>query len=179
MAAQQRSGVAATAKHFPGLGAATRSQDTDLRPITLRTRRAELRSVDELPYAASIAAGVKLVIVSWAIYPALDGRLPAGLSAAVIGGELRDRMGFRGVTITDGLGAGALRAFGGIGARSVRAAAAGADLLLCSAVISARNSPSDGGAALDALTDALAHHRRSRTPAENAAARVLALRSTL
>ncbi|HEY2691884.1 MAG TPA: hypothetical protein VGJ50_25850 [Streptosporangiaceae bacterium] len=34
--AQQAGGVAAAAKHFPGLGAAARSQDTDLRPVTLR-----------------------------------------------------------------------------------------------------------------------------------------------
>ena len=33
--AQQRAGVAAAAKHFPGLGAAARKQDTDLRPVTL------------------------------------------------------------------------------------------------------------------------------------------------
>ena len=33
--AQQAGGVAATAKHFPGLGAAARPQDTDLRPVTL------------------------------------------------------------------------------------------------------------------------------------------------
>ena len=33
--AQQRKHVAATAKHFPGLGAAGRSQNTDLRPVKL------------------------------------------------------------------------------------------------------------------------------------------------
>ena len=71
-------------------------------------------------------------MVSWAVYPALDPRLPAGLSAAVIGGELRGRLGFRGVTVTDGLGAGALRAFGGFAQRGALAARAGADLLLCS-----------------------------------------------
>ena len=38
MAAQQHAGVAATAKHFPGLGAASRSQNTDLGPVTLRCR---------------------------------------------------------------------------------------------------------------------------------------------
>ena len=34
--AQQRTGVAATAKHFPGLGSATTSQNTDIRPVTLQ-----------------------------------------------------------------------------------------------------------------------------------------------
>jgi beta-N-acetylhexosaminidase len=49
ISAQQGEGVAATAKHFPGLGAAARSQDTDLRPVTLNVPRAGLRGVDELP----------------------------------------------------------------------------------------------------------------------------------
>ena len=94
--------------------------------------RAGLRGVDELPYRAAIAAGVKLVMLSWAVYPALDPARPAGLSPAIVQGELRHRLGFRGVTITDALGAGALARFGGIGHRGQLAALAGMDLLLCS-----------------------------------------------
>jgi beta-N-acetylhexosaminidase len=131
--AQQAQRVAATAKHFPGLGAAATSQDTDVRPVTLNVPLQTLRSVDEYPYQAAIAAGVKLVMVSWAVYPALDPRLPAGLSPAVVQGELRQRLGFTGVTITDALEAGALQPFGAIGQRATMAAGAGMDLLLCSA----------------------------------------------
>ncbi len=69
--AQQATGVAATAKHFPGLGAATASQNTDNVPVTITLSKATLQSVDELPYQAAIAAGVKLVLVSWAKYPNL------------------------------------------------------------------------------------------------------------
>ena len=78
--AQQDAGVAAAAKHFPGLGAAARNQDTDLRPVTLAVGAAALRRVDERPYRAAVAAGVRLVMVSWAVYPALDPYRPAGLS---------------------------------------------------------------------------------------------------
>jgi beta-N-acetylhexosaminidase len=130
--AQQRAGVAATAKHFPGLGAASQREDTDLRPVTLRVPLRQLRAVDELPYRSAIAAGVRLVMVSWAIYPALDPRRPAGLSPVIVGGELRDRLHFDGVTITDALEAGALRPFGGFSRRGLLAARAGMDLLLCS-----------------------------------------------
>jgi len=35
----------------------------------------ELRSIDESPYRTAIAAGVKLVMTSWAIYPALVSRI--------------------------------------------------------------------------------------------------------
>jgi beta-N-acetylhexosaminidase len=131
--AQQREGVAATAKHFPGLGAAARSQDTDDVPVTLNLSLATIRDVDERPYQAAIAAGVRLIMVSWAVYPALDPGRPAGLSARIVGGELRQRLKFTGVTITDALEAGALRGFGTYQNRALLAAEAGMDLILCSA----------------------------------------------
>ena len=178
ISAQQHAGVAATAKHFPGLGAATTNQNTDSGPVTLPVSLSELRATDEAPYRVAIAAGVKLVMVSWATYPALDPRLPAGLSSAVIHGELRGRLGFRGVTVTDGLGAGALTAFGGFAQRGVLAAHAGADLLLCSTQNVNDNSPANGIAALSGLAGALANHQLSRPYAELAAARVIQLRSS-
>ena len=110
--------MAAAAKHFPGLGAAARNQDTDLRPVTLAVGTAALRRVDERPYRAAVAAGVRLVMVSWAVYPALDPYRPAGLSPLVVQGELRQRLGFQGVTITDGLEGGALRRYGPVAQRA-------------------------------------------------------------
>ena len=130
--AQQGGGVAATAKHFPGLGAAAASQNTDIRPVTLNLPLATIRSTDELPYQAAVKAGVKLIMVSWAIYPAIGAR-PAGLSPNVVQGELRNRLKFTGVTITDALEAGALRSYGSTQNRALFAARAGMDLLLCSA----------------------------------------------
>ncbi len=130
--AQQAGGVAAAAKHFPGLGAASASQNTDAGPVTLNLSLNALRSVDEVPFAAAIAAGTKLIMVSWAVYPALGAR-PAGLSPNVVQGELRGRLDFTGVTITDALEAGALQPFGSTQHRALRAALAGMDLLLCAA----------------------------------------------
>ena len=131
--AQQQQGVAATAKHFPGLGAATSSQNTDLGPVTLNVQLATLRSKDEAPYVAALAAKTKLVMVSWAVYPALAAGVPAGLSSTVVRDELRGRLGFKGVTITDALEAGAISPLGTTGQLAVRAAGAGMDLILCSA----------------------------------------------
>jgi beta-N-acetylhexosaminidase len=172
--AQQAGGVAATAKHFPGLGAAARRQDTDLRPVTLGVSRAGLRAVDELPYRAAIAAGAKLVMLSWAAYPALDPGRPAGLSPAIVQGELRHRLGFRGVTITDALGAGALARFGGIGHRGQLAALAGMDLLLCS-----DHRVAEGQQALTGLVAGYRSGQLSRATARAAVARIVALRGTL
>jgi beta-N-acetylhexosaminidase len=174
IAAQQRIGVAATAKHFPGLGAASTAENTDLRPVTLGATLARLRSVDEAPYRSAIAAGVELVMSSWAVYPAVDRRLPAGLSSAVVQGELRGRLHFRGVTITDAISAGALRGFGSLGQRGLLAARAGQDLIICTGT--AANVPSAGAAVRNALASALSHGHLSRSAAVQAAERVLALR---
>jgi beta-N-acetylhexosaminidase len=173
IAAQQQAGVAATAKHFPGLGTAARGQNTDLEPVTLTNSLNELRTIDEPPYRNAIAAGVKLVMTSWAIYPALDPRLPAGLSPTVIGGELRQQIGFRGVTITDTIEAGALRSFGSVPNRALLAALAGADLILCTGT----HDSQEGVAVWRALTSAITQHQISLTAAQQSAARILALRS--
>jgi beta-N-acetylhexosaminidase len=177
--AQQHAGVAATAKHFPGLGAAAADQNTDAVPVTLAVPAAVLRAQDELPYRAAIAAGVKLVMSSWARYPALDPRRPAGLSSRIIEGELRGRLHFRGVVISDELAAGALSAFGTIGHRAVLAAGAGVDLLICSESSPDANTPHEGVLALDGLAAALGRGQLSRASALQAASRVIGLRSSL
>jgi beta-N-acetylhexosaminidase len=172
--AQQDAGVAATAKHFPGLGAATQAQNTDLVPVTLNVRLSSLRSIDELPYQSAIAAGVRLVMVSWARYPALDARRPAGLSSIVVGRELRRRLKFTGVTVTDALEAGALRAYGPTSNRATLAAGAGMDLLLC-----ADQTVSQGIAATNALATALRAHRLGTSAFMTSVKRIISLRSAL
>jgi beta-N-acetylhexosaminidase len=127
-----------------------------------------------VPYLPAVSAGVKLVMVSWAIYPALDAKRPAGLSPAVIGQELRGRNAFTGVTITDALEAGALSAFGTTGQRAVTAAGAGMDLILCSA-----RDVSQGEAATAALASALGSRQLDPAAFNAAVNRVTALRAGL
>jgi beta-N-acetylhexosaminidase len=172
--AQQLTGVAATSKHFPGLGAATASEDTDVEPVTLDVSLNDLRTIDELPYHSAIAAGVKLILVSWAVYPALDPKYPAGLSSRIVQGELRDRLGFRGVTITDALEAGALEHFGSTAERSVLAAQAGMDVIMC-----ASQDVSQGEQAVAALASAYESKKLPQAQFLDAINRILALRKAL
>ena len=171
---QQQAGVAATVKHFPGLGAATATQNTDEQPVTLTVPLDQLRHVDEAAYPGSIAAGAKALMLSWAIYPSLDPKLPAGLSPTIINRELRGRLGFHGVTITDALEAGALKAFGDTSQRAVSAAGAGMDLILCSA-----QDPAQGDQAAAALSGAVTSGKLDPSAFDDSVERVLAMRNTL
>lgn len=120
-------GVAATGKHFPGFGAAPENTDFAVQRIGLSKRA--LRRVDEVPYRAFAGIGGDLVMLSTAIYPAFSPD-PAAFSRPVATGELRTRLGFEGVSVTDALDTVAVRAFGGPAKAAVAAAAAGSDLLL-------------------------------------------------
>jgi len=126
--ALQAGGVAATGKHFPGLGAAQGNTDFAAQRIDLP--RARLRAVDEAPYRRFARFG-DLVMLSTAVYPALSPR-PAAFSRSVATGELRGRLGFAGVSITDALETVAVEGFGGPAKAGVAAAGAGVDLLLFS-----------------------------------------------
>ena len=171
---QQQTGVAATAKHFPGLGAASASQNTDEGPVTLTQSLSDIRNIDEYPYVAAITSGVSCVMASWAVYTALDPDNPAGLSSTIIQGELRDRLGFTGVTVTDALEAGALPSSMSTAQRAVAAAAAGMDLILCSA-----RDVSQGDDAGTGLADAYASGQLPSSAFNAAVDRVTALRDSM
>jgi beta-N-acetylhexosaminidase len=119
--------VAATAKHFPGLG--TASRDTDSHAILVTTSRQELER-RLASFKAAIHAGVKLVMVSNASYRALDpSGLPASLSPLIVGTLLRSELGFSGVVITDAMSAPGPAAYADA---PIRALNAGVDILLYS-----------------------------------------------
>jgi beta-N-acetylhexosaminidase len=165
----EEGGVAATAKHFPGLGTAT--ENTDFEAQRLGLSKAELRRVDEAPYAAYIGAGGKLVMLATAIYPAFGDR-PAAFDKRIVTGELRRRLGFHGVTITDSLGSAAVAEFGGQREAAVDGAAAGDDLLLFDDLPSAL-------AGHEALVKQLHNGKLNRPAFLAAVGRVLRLRAGL
>lgn len=167
--ALQANGVRATAKHFPGLGAAEVNTDFGVERIELS--KATLRSVDEAPFEDFVAAAGALVMMSNAIYPAFSER-PAVFTRAIATGELRDRLGFAGVSVSDALQAAAAQAFGGPAKVGRAAARAGTDLLLFRQYQAAARA----GAA---LRRALRARELPRAGFERSAQRVLDLRAGL
>lgn len=124
----QENGVLAVAKHFPGLGRATRDPHHDL--PTIVTDIGEIEAVNLPPFKAAIDQGVSAVMTSHAIYPALDPEYPGTLSHKIITGLLREKLGFEGLIVTDDLEMGAIKKGWGVAGGAAEAFEAGSDLLL-------------------------------------------------
>jgi beta-N-acetylhexosaminidase len=158
----QSAHVAASAKHFPGLGSAP--VDTDNRRQVLHPTKAQ-RLAALKPYSTLIPKGLRTVLVSVASFPAYDrSGAAAALSRPVIQGVLRKRLHFKGVVITDGLAAptGHDEITAG-----VLAARAGADVVLYT-----DSAPGE----LSALERALHSGQIKRADAEQSYERILALK---
>ncbi len=167
--AMQDAGVAAAAKHFPGIGAVRGNTDVDLELVQLSVPT--LRRVDEQPFREYARAGGAMIMVGAAVYSRLSSG-PAFFSRAIVSGELRGRIGFEGVVITDALDtASALSHASPVGA-GLAAARAGADLLLYT-------EPEPARAAVGVLAQRLRKGSLARAPFEVAAGRVLRLRHQL
>lgn len=130
----QSAGVAATVKHFPGLG--DTPVDTHHELAVVATSRDQLESRELVPFRAAIAAGARLAMAGHIAVPALTGSadVPASLSPAALQGVLRQELGFDGLTITDALDMAGVRATGGADPLAA-ALAAGEDLLLGTPVL--------------------------------------------
>jgi beta-N-acetylhexosaminidase len=157
--------VAATVKHFPGLGGAT--VNTDDASVSVDFRRSDLE-----PFGAAVAARVPLVMLSHALYPSLDDRRIASQSPVVADGLLRGELGFRGVIVTDSMEAQAVLDRSGVAEAAERSLRVGADLIVLT-----------GSASWNEVFPRLL--RAARTSAafrhriEQSAARVLALKRRL
>ncbi|HYP47644.1 MAG TPA: glycoside hydrolase family 3 N-terminal domain-containing protein, partial [Thermoleophilaceae bacterium] len=162
--------VGATAKHFPGLGAA--NANTDDAPVTIDATRAELDARELPPFRAAVRERVPLVMAGHALYPALDNRRIASQSPAVLERLLRRELGFRGVVVTDSIEADAVLSRSGVAPAAERSVAAGADLVLLTG----------SGSWNLAFPRLLERARRSpafRARVGESAARVLALKRSL
>ena len=120
-------GVAATVKHFPGLGRVTANTDTTAHVVDATTTRTDayLR-----PFADAVLAKVPFVMMSTATYSRIDARGPAAFSPVIVTGILRNTLHFTGVVISDDLGAAKQVSGYPVGDRAWRFVAAGGDMVL-------------------------------------------------
>ena len=161
----QQAGVAACVKHFPGHG--DTAEDSHLALPTLAVDEGTMAERELVPFAAAVAAGTAAVMTSHILVPALDPDLPATLSAPVLA-QLRDRLGFDGVLVSDALDMAGASAGRGIPEASVLALAAGVDLLC----LGPERSAASVREVQAAIVGAVGEGRLSRERLAEAAARV-------
>lgn len=123
----QAAGVAATPKHFPGLGRVTGNTDTTSGVTDSTTTRS---SAYLNPFRQAIAAGAPFVMISSAYYSRIDAGQPAPFSRTIITGVLRGDLGFQGVVISDDLGRARQVSRWSPGSRATQFVAAGGDIVL-------------------------------------------------
>jgi beta-N-acetylhexosaminidase len=169
----QQHRLAATAKHFIGLGHTSIDSHQSL-PTVNRTL-AQLDAVDLVPFRAAIQAGVSALLVAHVALPAIDPvrNRPASLSPAIIGGVIRRHLGFGGLVMTDSLAMGALPK-GNTAEAAVEALSAGADMLLISADHDIPTAVFVD--AIDHVVSAVQAGRISRSRVNSAVARIFALK---
>lgn len=122
-------GVAATLKHFPGLGEV--AADTHWFSASLGTPLQTLQQRDWLPFRQVLAQTDALMMLAHVTLPSLDAQYPASLSRKVVQGVIRQSWQHEGILVTDDLTMRAAQTYGTCGA-TVAALNAGVDLLLLS-----------------------------------------------
>ncbi len=124
----QESRVLACAKHFPGHG--DTSVDSHYGLPVIDKDIEEIRDADLYPFKVVVENGAEAVMSTHIVFEAIDEKLPATLSPAVLTGVLRGELGFDGLIVTDGMQMGAIVKNFGIAEGCVMAVKAGADLLV-------------------------------------------------
>jgi beta-N-acetylhexosaminidase len=157
-------GLLTVGKHFPGHGDTSVDSHVGLAAITGDAAR--LERVELVPFRAAARAGMDGVLVGHIAVQGLEGPSapPASLSPRIVGGMLRDGLGFGGIVFTDALNMGAVTRAYPVAEASIRALLAGADALL---------QPPGHEEVVDSIVAAVEAGRIPRARIDDAARRVL------
>lgn len=129
-------GISSSLKHFPGYG---NNVDTHTGIAIDERSYDNFINNDYLPFETGIKNGVPTILVSHNIIKCIDDEYPATLSKKVIS-ELRDKLNFSDVVITDDLSMGAVSSYVADNSAAVLAINAGNDLIITSDFVNMYNS---------------------------------------
>ncbi|MDZ7288594.1 MAG: glycoside hydrolase family 3 protein [candidate division KSB1 bacterium] len=165
----QANGMMATLKHFPGHG--DTEEDTHIKLPVLPFDENRLNAVELIPFKAGIAAGAKVVMTSHLALPKIDpSKRPATLSYPIITGLLREKLGFQGIVVTDGMTMQGITNHYDADEAAVLALAAGVDMILV---------PADFEKAYQGVLAAVKSGRLSEKRLEESVRRILVAKSWL
>lgn len=99
----QNNRMAATAKHFPGHG--NTSLDSHRSLPVLSGIKSELNEIELSTFKSNISSGVMSVMIGHLAVPAFEPKkdLPSSLSEKVVSELLQNKMGFKGLVVTDAM----------------------------------------------------------------------------
>ncbi|MGL5033466.1 MAG: glycoside hydrolase family 3 N-terminal domain-containing protein, partial [Microcystaceae cyanobacterium] len=120
--------VLTTAKHFPGHG--DTDTDSHLHLPIIPHDLARLETIELPPFQAAIASGVDAVMTAHLLVKVWDRENAATLSPAILTGQLREKLSFTGLIVTDALIMGGVATSASPEEVAIRALEAGADILL-------------------------------------------------
>ncbi|HEU4343721.1 MAG TPA: glycoside hydrolase family 3 N-terminal domain-containing protein, partial [Candidatus Binatia bacterium] len=92
-------GIIPCAKHFPGHGDTDKDSHFDL-PVVEKPL-AELKRVELPPFVQACTDGIESLMTAHVLFRSLDESRPATLSQAIIGGLLRQELGYDGLVYSD------------------------------------------------------------------------------
>ncbi len=163
----QDNGVLCAVSHFPGLGSLEDVAHIDRSTIDRTLEQMEQEEL--LPFQSAISAKAGFIVVSHAVFSAVDDQRPASLSPSVIE-MLRSEMGYHGVIVTDTLDIPAITDHYTPEEAALNAVKAGCDMLLC---------PSDLDKSIEALLNAVEDNTISEERINESVTRILAAKLTL
>jgi len=127
----QQENIIYSLKHFPGIGKG--KVDSHIDSSSIDVVKEVLMTEDILPFKTIIDENEPndyFILVSHLKYPALDEEYPASLSSKIMTDLLRNKLGYKGIIITDDMEMGAVANHNDFRSIGVNAVKAGADIVL-------------------------------------------------
>ena len=124
--------ILAAIKHFPGHGDTDKDSHLDLPVVSHNLER--LEKIEIAPFKALMNKGIGGVMVAHLYVPSLENEkgIPASVSKKIVTGLLKEKLGYKGLIITDALNMGAVANKFKAGELDAMAFKAGNDLMLFS-----------------------------------------------
>lgn len=159
-----KAGIVPCGKHFPGHGNTLIDSHEDL-PVENATLE-RLESLEFIPFKKAFKSGLDFVMTAHILFPNIDPKWPATLSEIFMKQILREKLGFRGVIITDDMDMKAMAKHFDRAELPVRALNAGVDMVLYC------NEPDIPPMALDSMEKALREGRLNEDHLRRSYARI-------
>ncbi|GHV84963.1 glycosyl hydrolase [Spirochaetia bacterium] len=175
--AHRRRGIISCIKHFPGHGSSTGDTHRGQVDITGLWQEAELIPYQKLISSRSMEKSL-MVMTSHVFNANLDRENPATLSAPILSGLLRNKLGYRGIIVSDDMDMAAIKANYAFDEALEKAVNAGVDLL-CLSNNGGLYDPALAQKAADALYDMVQKGRIKPERIEESWNRIMAVKKRM